>query len=45
MLAPTAQLVAHASLHPALSDLLIEAATEVHGRATLMQMLGNFPLL
>ena len=43
MLAPTAELVAHASLHPALSDLLIEAATEVHGRATLMQNAGEFP--
>jgi TRAP-type uncharacterized transport system substrate-binding protein len=31
------------SLHPALSDLLIEAATEVHGRATLMQNTGQFP--
>ncbi len=43
MLAPTAELLAHASLNPALSDLLIEAATEVHGRATLMQDAGQFP--
>jgi hypothetical protein len=43
MLAPTVELVAHAKLHPALSDLLIEAAQEVHGRATLMQRAGEFP--
>jgi TRAP-type uncharacterized transport system substrate-binding protein len=43
MLAPTVELVAHADLHPALSDLLIEAATEVHGGATLLQNAGEFP--
>ncbi len=43
MLAPTVELVAHSSLHPALSDLLIEAAIEVHGRATLLQQAGQFP--
>lgn len=43
MLAPTVELVARASLHPALSDLLIEAAQEVHGRATLLQRAGEFP--
>lgn len=43
MVAPTAELVARDSLHPALSDLLIEAAKEVHGRATLLQRAGEFP--
>lgn len=43
MLASTAELVAHSNLHPALSDLLIEAATEVHGRAGLLQNPGEFP--
>ena len=43
MLAPTVELLAHSSLHPALSDLLIEAATEVHGGATLLQNAGQFP--
>ncbi len=43
MLAPTAELLTHADLHPALSDLLIEAATEVHGRATVLQNAGQFP--
>jgi len=43
MLAPTVELVARTGLHPALSDLLIEAAREVHGRATLLQRAGEFP--
>src|SRR3546814_305237 len=30
-------------LHPALSDLLVEAAQEVHGRGSLMQNPGEFP--
>ncbi|MFP4903770.1 C4-dicarboxylate ABC transporter substrate-binding protein, partial [Paraburkholderia sp. BR14261] len=42
-IAPTAELVARDSLHPALSDLLIEAAKEVHGRSTLLQRAGEFP--
>jgi hypothetical protein len=43
MLAPTVELIAREDLHPALSDLLIEAAREVHGRATLLQRAGEFP--
>jgi TRAP-type uncharacterized transport system substrate-binding protein len=43
MLAPTVELLAHANLHPALSDLLIEAAIEVHGGASLLQNAGQFP--
>ncbi|QBQ98421.1 TAXI family TRAP transporter solute-binding subunit [Paraburkholderia pallida] len=42
-IAPTAELVARDSLHPALSDLLIDAAKQVHGRSTLMQRAGEFP--
>ncbi|MGF6776290.1 TAXI family TRAP transporter solute-binding subunit [Paraburkholderia sp. GAS334] len=41
--APTTELVARDSLHPALSDLLIEAAREVHGKANIMQRAGEFP--
>jgi len=41
LLAPTAELVARPDLHPALSDLLIEAAREVHGKATLLQRAGS----
>jgi TRAP-type uncharacterized transport system substrate-binding protein len=43
IVAPTAELVARDSLHPALSDLLIEAAREVHGGASIMQRAGEFP--
>ncbi len=43
LVAPTVELIARPDLHPALSDVLIEAAREVHGRATLMQKAGDFP--
>jgi TRAP-type uncharacterized transport system substrate-binding protein len=43
MLAPTVELLAHDDLHPALSDLLIDAATQVHGHASLLQSAGEFP--
>src|SRR5205814_9749089 len=43
MVAPTVELVARSDLHPALSDMLIEAAREVHGRASLLQKAGEFP--
>lgn len=43
LMAPMVELLAHEYLHPALSDLLVEAAREVHGRGTLMQNPGEFP--
>ena len=43
LIAPTVELVARKGLHPALSDLLIEAAQEVHGKSTVMQRAGQFP--
>jgi TRAP-type uncharacterized transport system substrate-binding protein len=43
LLAPTVELVAHSDLHPAIVDLLVEAAYQVHGRATLLQSAGQFP--
>ncbi|AXQ31638.1 C4-dicarboxylate ABC transporter substrate-binding protein [Solimonas sp. K1W22B-7] len=43
MMAPTVELLAHADLHPALSDLLVEAAQEVHSRSSLMQNPREFP--
>ncbi|MDE1183043.1 TAXI family TRAP transporter solute-binding subunit [Paraburkholderia sp.] len=43
MVAPTTELVARDSLHPALSDLMIEAAKEVHGKANVMQRANEFP--
>ena len=43
LLSPTVELIARTDLHPALSDLLLEAATEVHGRAGRYQRQGEFP--
>ncbi len=43
LIGPTVELVAREDLHPALSDLLLEAAREVHGGATLLQRRGEFP--
>lgn len=43
LIAPTAELVAREDLHPALSDLLIAAAREVHGKANVLQKAGEFP--
>jgi TRAP-type uncharacterized transport system substrate-binding protein len=43
LVAPTVELVARAKLHPALIDLLLEAAREVHGGAALFQRRGEFP--
>jgi hypothetical protein len=43
LVSPTVELVARRTLHPAISDLLIEAAQEVHGRPGLLQRAGQFP--
>lgn len=43
LVGPTVELVAREGLHPALSDLLLEAAREVHGRAGLYKKRGEFP--
>lgn len=43
LIGPTVELVARENLHPALSDLLIEAAQQAHGGATLLQRAGEFP--
>jgi TRAP-type uncharacterized transport system substrate-binding protein len=43
LVGPTVELIAREDLHPALSDLLIEAATEVHGKAGTLQKAGEFP--
>lgn len=39
----TAQLAAHAELHPALVDLLLIAATNIHGQHNLLADAGQFP--
>jgi hypothetical protein len=43
MVGPTVELVARDTLHPALSDLLIAAAREVHGAAGMFRKAGEFP--
>lgn len=43
LLAPAATLVASQSLHPALVDLLLQAAEEVHGGGGLFEKRGEFP--
>jgi hypothetical protein len=43
LVSPTVELIARNHLHPALSDLLLAAAMEIHGRAALFQNRGEFP--
>ncbi len=43
LVSPTVELIARDNLHPALSDLLLAAAIEIHGRAALFQNRGDFP--
>jgi TRAP-type uncharacterized transport system substrate-binding protein len=43
LLAPTATLVAHDTLHPALVQLFVQAAQQVHGGAGWFQRKGDFP--
>ncbi|GGP21627.1 TAXI family TRAP transporter solute-binding subunit [Silvimonas iriomotensis] len=43
LISPMVELVARPNLHPAISDLLIEAAQEVHGPGSLLQHSGEFP--
>jgi hypothetical protein len=43
LLAPTIELIAREDLHPALSDLLLEAARQVHSRPGLLRRKGEFP--
>jgi TRAP transporter TAXI family solute receptor len=43
LIAPTATLVARANLHPALIELLVQAASEIHGGSGWFQQQGQFP--
>ena len=43
LIGPTVELVARQGLNSALSDLLIEVAQEIHGKAGLLQKSGEFP--
>jgi TRAP transporter TAXI family solute receptor len=44
LLGPMVELIAVKHLHPALIDLLVEAATEIHGHSGIFQRRGEFPL-
>ncbi|SAL70438.1 TRAP-type transport system periplasmic component-like protein [Caballeronia choica] len=43
LISPTVEIVARPTLHPAISDLIIEAAQEIHGMPGIMQQAGQFP--
>lgn len=43
LIGPTVELVARNTLHPALSDALLEAAHQVHSNAGLFRKRGEFP--
>ena len=43
LVAPSATLVAREDFHPALSDLLLQAASATHGPAGLFQRAGQYP--
>ncbi len=43
LIAPTATLVAHEDLHPALIDLFVQAASDIHGGAGWFRKEGEFP--
>lgn len=43
VLAPTANLIVRDDLHPALQTLLLQAASEVHGKTGFFQDAGEFP--
>jgi TRAP transporter TAXI family solute receptor len=43
VLAPTANLIVRDDLHPALQSLLLQAASEVHGKSGFFQKAGEFP--
>ncbi len=43
LVGPTVELIARKSLHPAITDVFLEAAREIHGRAGIFQRQGEFP--
>jgi len=44
LVSPTVELIARKDLHPALSDMLLSAAMEIHGRPALFQSRDEFPV-
>jgi len=43
LIAPAAVLVGHDDLHPAIADLLLQAATRIHGGGGAFESVGQFP--
>jgi TRAP-type uncharacterized transport system substrate-binding protein len=43
LVGPTVELIVHEDLHPALSDLLIAAAREIHGPPGMYRKTGEYP--
>lgn len=43
LIGPTIDLIAKKTLHPAISDLVLEAATQIHARPGMYQKRGEFP--
>lgn len=43
LIGPTVELVARRDLNPAISDVVLSVAQQVHGRSTLMAKKGEFP--
>ncbi len=43
LIGPAIQIIARKSLHPALSDLILQAAEEVHSKPGLLKQRGEFP--
>jgi TRAP-type uncharacterized transport system substrate-binding protein len=43
LIGPTVELIARDDLHPALSDFLIDAARQVHGKPGMLRKRGEFP--
>ncbi len=43
LVGPTVELIARSDLHPAISDLLLEAARETHKNPSILQQKGEFP--
>lgn len=44
LLGPMLELIATDKLHPALSDLILDAATQIHSRPGIYQKRGEFPI-
>lgn len=43
LMGPMVELIATKNLHPALSDMILDAATDIHGTASIFRKRGEFP--